>query len=249
MSKDHGDLDAYDWSDSMSGVCSGASDSDWTAAYGVNASGSTSEEWNQIDQNGSNIWRFFFHFRERPENLVIDVCQENDTYQPEPHNFRFVVELADAEDDSQIYLKFPEPQDGEDDSENTELGLAMDILSNVGGLYTDIGFAVGDYLISGDGSNTYVNQENNASKLTWDVDVTGEYDDLPLETDEARGAQVSCAVKNEYADGTHSIKYQPEYTFLYRETGQTYCSCSINYERYKTVAPGVIGFASYEAIS
>lgn len=249
MSQDTGVLDEHSWTNSMSYDCSGGNTSDWEAVYGISAEGSTQEEWDQIAYNGSNIWRFFFHFEERPENLIPDACNNDGFYPPEPSNFRFVVEIADAEDASNLYFSHPDPADGEGESDNDELGLLLNLLGSVGNVYVSAGAAVVDYVMSGSGSSTSVQQDRNGAKYTFDIDVGGGYDDLPHVVDgEPHVADVSLRVNNEYQSDTHCVKYVPEYTFAYRDQGSfsTNCSCTETYVEYRTVSSDILGFACYD---
>lgn len=79
------------------------------------------------------------------------------------------------------------------------------------------------------------------------MDLTGDSDDLPQEKNgEAKAVQLSTRVHNNYDSGDHYVKFIPEYTMRIPRIDQVNCRCE-PYTLYKTTAPGVIGFAGYEA--
>lgn len=250
MSQDCGTLDDWEWTGSLSSSCNASSD--WTAAAAITANGNSNEDWNQIAYNGSNIWKFAFHFRERPENLYQDGCtQDTDTYmKPHPDNFNFSVYTDSDEDASSLWFDSWEPDNHDDDgSNNDELGLVLDILGGVGGPYTSIGAAVVDYIVSGDNSIT-VSEQNNNTDLTFDVPTGGDYPDLPREnSSEARSAEVSVRLQNEYQTGYHDVWFMPKYTFSYKYSDENTCYDCYTYDtRYKTVAPTYKLLGTYEAV-
>lgn len=115
-----------------------------------------------------------------------------------------------------------------------------------GNVYINLATAVGDYLMSGS-SGCQVDETNNES-YTFDIDVDGDYNDLPQEeSDDAHACQVSLRVWNEYDSGSHSIKFTPEYTFRY-PTMPYDCTCGGYYWYTKTTVPGLLGFATYDVV-
>lgn len=255
MAEDTGMLHENTWTGSISkdfDTCGGNVSTNWEMALGVSAKGSTQEEWNQIAEGESNIWKFFTHFTDRPEHVLRDVCNPSAIVanpRPIPHNLRYVVENADVESDSDFYFSHPEPQDGDGDSENDELNLALDILGSVGNVYTALGAAVAKYFI--DGSNgASVSYTDGGASYTFDVDLTGDRDDLPHEeSGEAHTAQVSLRANNDYASGEHYALFLPEYTFRYIIEGDYRpCDCRNWSYEYKTTAPYSHGLIEYEAV-
>ena len=236
--QDVGTLADDEWTGSLSSSCNASSD--WTAAAAITANGSSNEDWNQIAYNGTNVWKFAFHFRERPENLYQDGCtQDSETYmKPHPHNFKFSIYTASDEETSNLYFDNWDPQSGDSDgSSDNETNLLLDILGGVGGPYTAIGAAVAEYLVA-DNRTLSVNKANSNTNLTFDVPVKGDYSDLPQEGSKAKAAEVSVRVKSEYDSGNHSIKFMPKYTFSYKYSDENQCYDCYTYDtRYKTVIP------------
>lgn len=249
MAKNGGTLYDSEWSNSMDTSCEGYST--WTGATAITANGSSSEDWNQIAEGETNIWKFWIHFRERPENLYHDGCTYyDDDFKPYPHNFNFHVYTHYDEDPSELWFPSWEPDNHDDDgSDNDELDLVLDIINGVGGPYTTIGTAVVDYMISGDDSID-VDESDLSTDLTFDCPADGGYDALPREnSDEARSAQVSVRIQNEYADGYHSIYGIPKYTFGYKITDPNQCTdCYAYYTEYKTVTPETKPWGTFEAV-
>lgn len=257
MSEDHGLLDEGSWSDSISYNCSGGNSMEWEGAFGVGAEGNTQEEWDQIAYNGSNVWRFFFNFEDRPGNLIPDACNNDDfdRYNPEPWNFRYVIDVSDASNDN-TYLSQPEPEDGEGESENKELGLLLELLGATGNIYVSAASVVVDYVMATRwGSSTNVDQEGNGEKYIFDIDVGGGYDDLPHATndDERQVTDVSLRVNNEWNDDDrHCVLFMPEYTFEYWGPDPAYqsnCQCD-PITKFQTVSPddtwAPAGYACYD---
>lgn len=242
---DCGTLDEWDWSGS-GGQCTGIS---WSMAAAITANGTSSEEWDQIDENGTNIWKFSAHFTDRPVDDLSDSCDIHPG-DAKPYSFEYRVEIGGEEDPAEVFFQSWEPQDGDGDSTNDELGLALNILGSATGTagpYVSIGSALIQY--SMDGSGTTVSSENLDSKLNFDVPVTGDHDDLPHETsDEIKAAEVSVRVKNEYSSGSHTINFRPSYTFGYRTAAgeECYCHSDYVYTHYKTTAPDYDLYGFYE---
>jgi hypothetical protein len=227
------------------------------AATAINAEGSSSEDWNQIDQNGSNIWRFNFHFADRPKEYLAHCYQGNYTeYWASPDSFKLTVEIGGAEDENQITFQGPSPNESvNDDSGNPEQNFALDILGGVGGIYTSLGAAVGKYYLASGGSPISLQKENYNTKFTWDIALSGNYYDLPHEqSGEAKSVQVGMKIFNEYSSGSHTIKYTPEYTFNYYKLAESpygYCGCQAGdniYVAHQTTSPYYPVYASYEAV-
>lgn len=250
MAEDHGVLDELEWARSESTDCYDGSIMGWKAASAVCAFDTASENYDQIDSNGSNVWRFDVHFPERPKALL-GPCSANDNSAnwAYPVNFRFDIEIGDNESKYELYLTDPAPEDGENDSENDEKGLALNIIGGYGNVYTSLGAAIGDYIIDSS-SGTYVDQISNGEGMLFDIDVSGDYYDLPREEDsEAKAAQVSVRVNNEYPPGdNHEIIYVPEYTFSYAYLDETTCSCSDFYRTQKTTTPFSTGYGVFESV-
>lgn len=250
MSQDCGTLDDWEWSGSLSSSCNASSD--WTAAAAITANGSTNEDWNQIAYNGTNGWKFNFHFRERPENLYQDGCsRDSETWmKPHPHNFNYSIYTASDEDTSNLYFENWDPQDGDGDGSNdNETNLLLDILGGIGGPYTSIGSAVIKYLVA-DNDTVTVDATNLNTDLTFDVPVKGDYTDLPRETSsEAKSTEVAVRVRNEYQSDYHSVYFMPKYTFSYKYSDENQCyDCSTYTTYYKTVAPDYKLVGTYEAV-
>lgn len=249
MSQDCGTLGDTEWEGSLSSSCDASSD--WTAAAAITANGSTTEDWNQIAYNGTNDWKFNFHFRERPENLYHDGCpNDGETWlKPRPHNFNFSVYTPSYEDTSNLYFDSWDPTDSDGGgSGDNEMDLVLDIVGGVGGPYTAVAVAVIDYLVSDDRTTT-VDATNLNTDLTFDVPLKGDYTDLPRETsNEAKSAEVAVRVRNEYESGQHSVYFMPKYTFSYKYSDENQCyDCSTYTTYYKTVAPDYPLVGTYEA--
>jgi len=91
MSKDGGILDEVTWDRTMDSKCYETKSSDWRMVSATHARGTTSEEWNEIDQNGSNIWRFQMYFPNRPESVYNIDCWRRlgaHDWRPYPANFQ-----------------------------------------------------------------------------------------------------------------------------------------------------------------
>lgn len=256
MSKDGGILDEVTWDRTMDSKCYDTKSSDWRMVSATHARGTTSEEWNEIDQNGSNIWRFQMYFPNRPESVYNIPCWERygePDWRPYPANFQYSVEIGYNEDPSQLYFRDNMPEDGDGDSDNAELDLVLDILGGVGGFYTGVGTAVVKYLIDNGWFSSGVNFSSSSSsdRYEWDIPLRGGYDDLPHEESKARSAEVKCRVRNEYASGTHDVSVTQSYTFNYRSTEDPYgvcdySDCSFTYT--KKTATTKIHEPSFEAI-
>lgn len=247
MSENSGTLHDADWSNSMGNSCAS---SDWTGGAGITAKGSSSEDWNQIAEGETNIWKFWIYFRERPEDLYNDWCTYDSDWKPLPHNFNFHVYTHHDEDPSELWFPAWEPDNHDDDgSNNDEISLVLDILDGIGGPLTSIGTAVVDYIIDGDNSIT-VDETDYSTDLTFDCPVKGGYADLPREkSDETAAAEVSVRVQNEYADGYHSVYGIPKYTFRYTYSDPNQCSdCYAYTNRYKTITPETKPWGTFEAI-
>lgn len=232
------------WDDVLSQECDSETGSYWSMEGGVSAKGTTSEDWNQIQESESNIWRFFTHFSNRPENRTD--CGWSG---PWPDQFEMIVQIGDDEDNAELYFDAWEPKDGEGDSDNQLTETLLDIVGGFGGTYTGIGAAIAKFLIQ-DGSSTTVTAENVNSKLTFTVPLEGGYDDLPHETDKAEVAEVRIRVNSDYASGTHNLKYMPKYTFGYMEDTYFECTChsDYTYANYKTSAPANPLKPEYDAV-
>jgi hypothetical protein len=249
MSQDSGVLSERQWQDSYDPNCDYDYQIDVDAICAVTAHGTSSEDWDQIAQDGSNIWRFDFHFADRPKEMIGHCTEsEYESWWAEPWNFELKAEIQGDEDSGQLYFESEAPQNGDDDSSNDEYEKALDILGGVGGTYTKVGAAIGKYLLRDSGSAFH--SHDNESVFHWDLSLSGEYSDLPHDDgdDEINAVQTSMRVRNEYKDGTHGIKYTPSYTFSYIEWDAEQCACSRTYRTYATTAPHVSGYADYEAV-
>lgn len=242
---DCGALNEWDWSRS-GGDCEGIS---WSMAAAITANGTSSEDWDQIDENGTNIWKFSSHFMDRAGDDLSDSCGVYPSDGAIPYGFEYRIEIGSDEDPGELFFQSWEPEDGDGDSTNDELGLTLDILGTaagtVAGPYASIGKALIQY--SMDGSGTTVTSENLDSKLNFDVPVTGDHEDLPHESSgEIKAAEVSVRVKNEYSSGSHMIKFRPSYTFGYRTAANCVCHSDYVYTRYKTTAPDTDLYGFYD---
>jgi hypothetical protein len=245
MGQDGGILDEVSWYRTMDSSCSGTS-SDWRMASSTHAEGTDSSEWNEIAYNGSNIWRFQMYFPNRPESIFDPDCRDSGVdYRPWPVNFQYDVSIGSDEDASDLYFTHNEPQDGDGDSGNDELDLALDILGGVSGFYTSVGAAVIKFLIGGSG--TSFESSNLGGSYSWDVPLEGNYDDLPHESDKARSAEVRLRVNNEYTSGTHYLDVSQSYTFgYYTDEDGSYCRCSSPISEWKKTATTKIHSPSYD---
>ena len=212
----------------------------WSMAAGVAAVGSEWDDASRIPQFGSNLWRFFMHFEERPGDFFPDSCPEPPTayFRARPHNFTFNIASADTK----TYFSGADPANGDDTSDNQQLGLFLDLLGSVGNVYVSAGSALINYLMAGGGSHTYVSYEPGGVEYTFDIDVVGDHDDLPREIANPNVAAVYLRTHNEQESGTHPVYYTPEYTFEYSEFtgwgGNCGCDGSRINNLYKSTIPG-----------
>jgi len=254
MARDSGVLNEYTWTDSMSD-CDGRASSDWKMTSAATAKDASDHSWDEIDTNGQNIWEFVTYFNERPENMINDACRNDQYYNPEPHNYRVTIDIAEAENKIDLYFSNPQPQDGDDESDNSLLNTSLDIIGGAGNKYVSIGATIIDYVMAGGGSSTAVTTEDMGSKYTFDIDLDGSYNDLPrVINGEANSVGVSLRVQNDYSSGSHGVKYIPEYTFAYTtppyDANQCACKGSTFFvTNYKTTVPDFPPiFAYYDAV-
>jgi hypothetical protein len=219
-------------------------------ASAVNPGHTSSEAYDEIEESESDVWTFDMHFTDRPEaNLGPCSDDDNREYWAYPEMFKFDVQIGDNESADELYLSDPDPNSGESNSNTDEDDKILDILSDsYGNIYTDLGVAVGDYIISND--NVIADQHENGGRYTIEVDTHGDYGDLPREeNDEARAAQVSLRVNNDYPVGTnHTVKFLPEYTFTYAKLDPITCDCMAWFYTDKTTVPIDPGYAVFESI-
>jgi hypothetical protein len=259
MGKNSGTLYDYDYSRTYYPECYDG-EMNLTAATAVTAEGSSSEDWNQIEEGEDNIWRFHFHFNDRPKEFL-GPCQQSQysSYWAEPDSYQLIAEIGGAEDENEITFLAPSPNEStNDDDENEQYGPALDILDGVGGIYTSLGAAIGRYYLNSGSSAVRLQRENFYTKYTWNLDLAGAYEDLPKsDNGEAKSVQVGMKVHSDYSSGSHSIKYTPEYTFSYNKLAKSpegYCGCKEGalygniYRALKTTSPTYPGYATYEAI-
>lgn len=214
----------------------------WEMAAGVAVEGSDMDDATSIEENGSEIWRFFMHFEDRPGDFYPDHCPEPGTgyFRARPHNFSFHI----AGRDSDTYFSGEDPSDDDGPSDNEQLGLALDIIDSVGNVYVSGATAIVDYLMAGGGSHTEVDWEPGGMEYTFDIDVDGDYDDLPREKFNPNVAAVYLRTHNEHESGIHYVDYVPEYTFEYAEFTSwsgVNCGCGdrrINH-KYRSSIPGI----------
>jgi hypothetical protein len=249
MGTDHGVLHEVSWAGEMTDDYCEELYMDWDMVAAASADATQSEGYDEIDENGSNIWRFDAHFSDRPKHML-DGCNYSDdsNYWAFADNFRYNINNGD-EDKGEVYLTDPAPQDGDEDSSNEEMEFVLDIIAGTG-TYAAIGAAVGKYLISGGSDSCDVKQKNNGAKYIFDIDLDGDYDDLPREEDEeAKATQVSLRVNNELNEGDYgTLEFLPEYTFGYRIKDTEFCSCNEFDIKYKTIVSDDTAFPTYESV-
>lgn len=248
MADDYGILEEVDdWSGSMETDCYRGDEISWSAVTAASAHDTPSEDYDEIDENGSNVWRFDIHFQDRPKHLLGPCNGDKPNNWAWPVSFQFEISIADSEDPNELYFDKPQPED--DTSSTDEIGTTLDIIDSFGSVYTSLGTAVGDYILS-NVNTPDVTYEKNGSKYIFDIPVDGNYYDLPREeSDEAKAAQVSLRVQNEYPPGDwHAIKYLPEYTFSYKEVDPWDCDCSKTPRTLKTTVPDYKGWCYFESV-
>jgi len=250
MGTDHGVLHEISWEGNQTNPKCDEDYMDWEMVAAASADATQSEDYDEIEKNGSNVWRFDAHFSNTPKHLL-DGCDYSDNaeYWAFPDNFRYNINNG-SEDTGEVYLTDPAPQDGDEDSSNEELEFALDIIAGAG-TYAAIGAAVGKYIISSDGSDSCdVKQENNGAKYIFDITLDGNYDDIPREKDdEAKATQVSLRVNNELEEGDYgTLEFLPEYTFGYYEKATDYCDCNNIRTWYKTTVSDSTAFPTYKSI-
>jgi hypothetical protein len=243
MAEQHGVLGEVTINNTLYADCADTSAMDWTFTGGISARDTSDENYDEIERNGSKIWKFYGHFEDRPKNLVRDPCSD-DYQRASPASFEYVVEVPDTEDNNKLYLTNPEPDDGDGESSNEELGLLFDIIGGVGGTYTAIGSVLVDYAMDGSAGVT-----DERGKYTFDVPVDSS-SDLPREENgDANVAEVSLRVENEYDAGIEgTINFLPSYTFRYPKTYQQTCSCLDTITEFKTTMPDFVADGDYTSI-
>jgi hypothetical protein len=247
--QDHGVLSEVTINNSITSSCDKASSMDWTFTGGISSvEGDTSDEekYDEIEQYGSKIWKFFGHFESVPKNLVKDNCP-NEDLTAFPDSFEYTVQPDEDENIGDVYLNKPQPREDTTDSSNPELYLALDLIAGLSGTYTSIGAAMFKYFIR-DGDSVTVDEPD---RSTYVIDVPHETDrDLQQEKDgEANVAEVSLRVNNETEVGTsHLIDFHPSYTFGYPKTYEKDCFCDTTVTEYKTTAPDFVATGQYETI-
>ena len=217
----------------------------WNMVCGVTAQGSTSEDWNEIDQNASNKWRVVSHFGETPEHLIWDHCGliPGDP-SPWPEKFTCTVTIASDEDPTQLYFSKPEPSDNDNDSGNDLTSTALSIIGGVGSVYTSIVSTLVDYSISGNSAS--VDYSNGGGTYDWTIPLEN---DQPLPTEDSSEATTTGGafkVQNKYASGSHDVIVQPSYTFGYGRPSD--CGCINWVPEYTTTAPITGIDCSFDAI-
>lgn len=236
---------------SMENACKNSS---WKLAAGIAADDATEGEFDQISKYGSNRWRLYVFFEELPDDLFPDDCEpETLVY---PYNFNPYIEPYRSEFDNDLYFSHPNPEDGDGESENDELDLIFDIIGggSSSGL-VQVGTSVVKYIMAGSGNSTDVSQDRNGSEYTFDIDLSGDYDDLPTKnSDEVNVTQVSLRAHNEldpddshYSSGRFYTNYVPRHTFTYADTTSCGCFDSTPIHLHKTISwdhPLNVGFES-----
>lgn len=228
--KKGGILDEVTWDGTEESVCSNRN-SDWRLYSGVYALGSSEEEWSQIEDNGSNIWRFAQSFSNLPESTYpLDDRKDSFDYRPWPDNFQYDVSIAYDEDVSNLYLNFPSPDDSESGNNYSEFDLLLDILGGAGGFWVNAGAAAIEYVIGPDDATVTV--ADLGESISWDIPMDGsDYSDLPQErSSDATGAEVRARVNNEYSSGTHELSVTQSFTYdYYTQYDPVYDSCDPTY--------------------
>ncbi|MWG36612.1 hypothetical protein [Halomarina oriensis] len=219
----------------------------------------------EVTPGGNLPWKFFCHFKERPDSQLYPRCDASDVgvggydVRPRPASYRFEVGTYTGEEPRGFIYQQPSPDDGDGDSDNPLTGpnLILDLLS-VAGPYAGLTSAIAKYLIAGSGSSG-ADVVDNADKDNWtfDVPLTGGYNDLPREGyfdgDQRAGvAMASLRVDNGYDPGpeNHTGTFMPQYTFKYAQStdGGTFCQCDDYHWEYHTTMPGIPLFPYYEVV-
>lgn len=245
MADNYGVLSDNSWSDSMTENCGAGATSYWEMAAACSAPGSSKSEFATMQPNDGEWWRWDMHFTNLPDNLIYNGCYNDGNYRPEPYNFRWEIGIGSGETVNEVWLAFPEPDNGDSDSTNSEKDFPIDLVGAVSSnVYVNLATAVGKYLISG--SSTRVKDYNN-EEWTFDIDVEGDYTDLPQEkNDEAHACQVKLQVYNDSDSGDHYVTYLPEYTFRYPSMDPLDCDCGGFYWYTKTSVADTTSLARYD---
>ncbi|ELY30489.1 hypothetical protein C500_08207 [Natrialba magadii ATCC 43099] len=233
-------------SDDLEGNCEESNMEYW---MGVSADDATAYDYDEIGFSQSNRWRFWVFFSERPDDVFPDSCDPANFIHPS--NYSLHVEPHDENHYNDLYFSHPEPDDGDGESGNDEVGLALDIIGAAGGRLTEIGASIADYVMAGSGSSTEVNYEQGGAIYNFDVDLDGEYDDLPRElSNEAQTTQFSLRVHNELHpdDSPYLVSFHPQYTFHYADSNSCDCFHAMPIAAYKTIGPNIAWSALYESV-
>jgi len=247
--EEHGELYGKDWSGSVTRDCWGGQEMTWEAMASVCASNEKEANYDEIESEGSNRWRFDMHFTDRPEEMLhpCDNAKQKE-YWAEPYSFEYRIEVTDNHHD-QVYVSGPDPAD--ESSSSNEIGFLLDIIAASGNYYAAVGAAAGDYIISGS-SSTNVTPIDGDRGYVFDISLDGDsYDDLPHEENDEIGAtQVSLRVNNNKDKyGRGDLKFLPKYTFEYEQGGKDYeCTC-VPHRRWKTTVPDTHLYPSFESVN
>ncbi|RZV05171.1 hypothetical protein [Natrinema hispanicum] len=231
-SADSGVLTEFSHQSTLDGDCV---DTDYQVNFGVQSDIKKYHEYDEIEEGDSNTWRFYVYFGNRPN----DIFECDSINYIRPSNYSLHVEPFYDDQKDYIHFSHPQPDDEDGQTENEELGLALDLIGS--GNLAGVGASIAKYIMSGSGSSTTVNYYDSGTIYDFDVDLDGSYDDLPRElSDECQTTQFSLRVNNEWPadDMLCSIEFQPEYTFYYADsTSCTSCYSATPVGMYKTVTP------------
>ncbi|WP_227134111.1 hypothetical protein [Halorubellus salinus] len=149
-----------------------------------------------------------------PPDPYVQECDQDDGV-PYQTNVEFWVHQTDGTEQSEASLSKPEPQDSEDTSDpgSNVLGLSLDIVNSVSGVYGSVATTLIDYALSSDsGSGVTVDHRpdytngGNQEEYYWDIPLDGSYQDeddanphFPDSTDNVAGASIK--VENGSAEG------------------------------------------------
>lgn len=257
-SVDYGMLDEIEWGDAMVHDCGGKTISDdWTMAAGYDArdvykdiNGDGNEEkvdsYDRIATGEADQHRAFMHFQDRPSNMIIDECNQDNEWKSQPYNF--TISISHSYTTEELRIVNPDPKNGEGDDSNEELNLLMDIIaSSSGNVYTAAGFALVKYFINELAGGASVTGDDTGR--TFDIPVNGGYDDLPHETSDDIEVAEGKVIMECDIQGNYYASYQPQYTFRSRRHDPNLCSCSNTLWKYKTTAPAYAGFANFDGVT
>lgn len=243
-----------EWSDSMVGDWCDSESSSWELAAGVGAGEGEYTDPDEITYNGSKRVQGSMYFTDRPDTMLDPNCSYYDIYDAEPENFEIVLEPGSLNDVDNLYFDGAHPEDGAGENHSSNpIGTVLDIVAAATKPQFAVPAVLINYLLQDGGNSVSVSEIGDDGKLEFDIDVDGDYDDLPREVgNELEVAGVSGRLHMGYLpeDSPRTTLMMPNYSFKNWQHPPEGCNTCQSYSpvaKFKTTSPAGPFYAFFDS--